>query len=195
MVSRSAEISEPPAAATLSRIREGLVLPVATIVFLVLAGIFLLFVWAGIGKYKIAGESYSPLQLFFLDKDTNTYSLSKLQLLAWTAAAAFGYIYLMTANLLIQWKFALPDLPEGLPLMLGISAGTTVSAIGLNSHVGRKGSGPVSPSAADFITSGGIVAPERLQYLIWTLIGIGGFLSLLLAADHVRQEGVLRRLL
>jgi hypothetical protein len=175
--------STPPAVATLSRIREGAVLPLAVALTALLGAILLYAVWRGIGTYQIAGKPVSPTAMFLLDKDTNTYSLSKFQLLAWTTAAVFGYIYLMTANLLIQWKFALPDLPDGLPLLLGVSAGTTVAAIGLNSHVGGKGSGPVSPSPADFITTGGIVAPERLQFFIWTLIGIGGFLSLLIAAD------------
>jgi hypothetical protein len=155
-------VSQPPSLATLSRIPEGAVLPLAAFSSLLLMAILLWAVWKGLGKYKIAGESYRPSAMFFLDKATNKYSLSKLQLFAWTAAAVFGYIYLMIANLLIQWRFAMSDLPEGLPLVLGISAGTTVTAIGLNDHVGCKGSGPVSPSMADFITSGGIVAPERL---------------------------------
>ena len=176
-------VSQPPSPATLSRIKAGAVLPAAVILFALVSAALLYLVWKGMGRYKIGGEFYSPFKMFFLDKDTNTYSLSKLQLLAWTAAAAFGYIYLMTANLMIQWRFALPDLPDGLPLMLGISGGTTITAIGLNSHVGGKGSGPVSPTPADFIMTGGIVAAERLQYFIWTIIGIGGFLSLLLSAD------------
>jgi hypothetical protein len=167
----------------LSRIPRNQALPLAIFGALALTGMLIAIVWSGLGRYTIGQERYSPFAVFFLDKATNTYSLSKLQLFAWTAAAVFGYIYLMIANLLIQWKFAMPDLPEGLPLLMGISAGTTVTAIGITNQFGGKGSGPVHPSAADFITSGGLIAPERFQFFIWTVVGIAGFLSLLLLAD------------
>jgi hypothetical protein len=167
----------------LSRIPRNQALPLAIVGALALTGMLIALVWSGLGRYRIGQERYSPFAVFFLDKATNTYSLSKLQLFAWTAAAVFGYIYLMIANLLIQWKFAMPDLPDGLPLLLGISAGTTVTAIGITNQFGGKGSGPVHPSAADFITSGGLIAPERFQFFIWTVVGIAGFLSLLLLAD------------
>jgi hypothetical protein len=167
----------------LSRIGKDTALPIALAGALALTGILIAIVWRGLGRYKIEEERYSPFAVFFLDKSTNTYSLSKFQLFAWTAAAVFGYIYLMIANLLIQWKFALPDLPDGLPLLMGISTGTAVTALGITNQFGGKGSGPIHPSAADFITSGGLVAPERFQFFVWTIVGIMGFLSLLLLAD------------
>jgi len=66
---------------------------------------------------------------------------------------------------------------------MGISAGTTVTAIGITNQFGGKGSGPTKPSMADFITTGGLIAPDRFQFFIWTIVGIIGFIALLIFAD------------
>jgi hypothetical protein len=84
---------------------------------------------------------------------------------------------------LIQWTFQFPDIPSGWPTLLGVSAGTTVAAVGITSTRGAKGAGPVSPSFADFITSGGMVMSTRFQFFVWTLVGGVGFLFLILRSD------------
>jgi hypothetical protein len=155
----------------------------AIVVSLVFAAIVLRMVWKGIGIYRIAGENYTPLQSFFLDKETNSYSLSKFQLLAWTTVAVFGYIYLLFCQSLIQWNFTFPNIPSGWPTLLGVSAATTVTAVGITSSHGSKGAGQVSPSLADFITSGGMVMSSRFQFFVWTLVGCAGFLFLTLKND------------
>jgi len=166
-----------------SSISENGLRALATLASLVIALLVLLLVWRGIGIYKIAGESYTPLSSFFLDKETNSYSLSKFQLVAWTAVAVFGYIYLLCCQTLIQWNFSFPNIPSGWPTLLGISAGTTVAAVGITSTRGSKGAGPVSPSIADFISSGGLVLSDRFQFFVWTLVGCVGFLFLVLRND------------
>jgi hypothetical protein len=140
-------------------------------------------VWKGVGQYKIGGETYGPLASFFLDKETNSFSLSKFQLLAWTAVAVFGYLYLFLCRMLIQWDFSFPPIPDGLPMLLGVSAGTTVTAAGITVTRGSKGAGPVQPSFADFVSSGGLVLSDRFQFFVWTLVGCLGFLGLVLKSD------------
>jgi hypothetical protein len=135
------------------------------------------------GLYTISGKTYGPLAAFLLDKETNSFSLSKFQLLAWTCVAVFGYVYLFLSRMLIQWDFSFPPIPDGLPTLLGISAGTTVAASGITITRGPKGAGPVQPSMADFVSSGGLLAADRFQFFVWTLIGCAGFLGLLLRTD------------
>ena len=168
---------------TFSYIGERNLRGLAILASLAIAAIILLMVWKGIGLYKIAGESYTPLSSFFLDKETNSYSLSKFQLVAWTSVAVFGYIYLLFCQSLIQWSFKFPDIPSGWPTLLGVSAATTVTAVGITNTRGSKGSGPVQPSLADFITSGGMVLGSRFQFFVWTLVGCAGFLFLTLKND------------
>jgi hypothetical protein len=152
-------------------------------IFLVIFGIVLALVWNGVKGNRVAGESTGVVGAFFLDRQSNSYSLSKFQVLAWTSVAVFGYVYLFLCRVFIQWKFGLPPIPDGLPSLLGVSAGTTVAAAAITANRGSKGSGPLHPSWADFISTGGLVVGERFQFFVWTIIGCGGFLAAVLASD------------
>jgi hypothetical protein len=134
-------------------------------------------------QYKVSGRSYLTMAFFFIDPKTNTYSLSHLQLILWSAAAVVAYVYLATSRALVQWDWQLCEIPENLPMLLGISAGTTVLSIGATGFRGSKGAGSLHPEWADFISSGGVFAPERLQFFLWTVIGVFSFISATLAQD------------
>lgn len=166
-----------------SRIRPETLRWAAIGLFCLIAGIVFLLVHRGIEKSRVAGESTGVLAAFFLDRQTNSFSLSKFQVIAWTTVAVFGYVYLFLCRTCIQWTFSFPPIPANLPTLLGLSAGTTVAAMGITTTHGSKGSGPIHPSMADFVSTGGLVAGERFQYFIWTIIGCFGFLGLILAAD------------
>ncbi len=155
----------------------------AVAVFFVLAALVFLLVLRGVKESKLAGEKTGPLAAFFLDRQSNSFSLSKFQLLAWTSVAVFGYVYLFFCRMFIQWTFSFPSIPDNLPTLLGVSAGTTVAAVGITVNRGSKGSGPLHPSMADFISTGGVVAGERFQFFIWTLVGCLGFLGIILSSD------------
>lgn len=169
-----------PVTATMSRISSTAALLLTLLVFFVLAWIIVRLVSQGVKDYRIGAKSYGPFYGFFLDKETNSFSLSKFQLLAWTAVSTFGYIYLFVCRMMVQWDFSFPPIPDNLPQLLAISAGTTVAATGITSTVGTKGAGDVSPSFSDFISTGGLVVGERFQFFVWTLVGCLGFLSLLM---------------
>jgi hypothetical protein len=142
-----------------------------------------LLVRRGVGLYRIGREHYGVFSIFIIDKDTHSYSLSKLQLLLWTCASVFTYIYFYLCRILIQWSSEFPDVPPGMATLLGLSAGTTVVAAGLTAARGPKGAGPLSPTPADFISSGGVVTAERFQFFVWTIVGVLSFIGLVLNSD------------
>jgi len=149
-----------------------------------LALLILLLLWTG-GKTTRTGSgrlSYL-LSAFFIDEETQTYSLSKCQFYAWTVAALLGYIFFAVAKSVVQGSAVFPDIPGGLPAILLFSAGTSVVATGITNTKGSKGSGQVHPTLADFITTGGVVAPERLQFVVWTVAGIFTFLTIVFKSD------------
>lgn len=150
-----------------------------------LTGVVYLFARETAKRFKAAGHGYGTLAFLFVEPKSNTFSLSRLQLLLWTAGTVVGYTYLAASQFLVQWTWVLPDVPEGLPALLGISAGTTAVAVGAEAQA-SKGAGPVHPGLGDFITSGGVFAPERLQFFLWTVLGVGGFVSATLAQDPAR---------
>ncbi len=170
-------------ALVLSRMSETGVLFTSVALFLVLALIIYQLVARGMRDVVIDGSRYSPFWSFFIDKETNSYSLSKFQLLAFSCVFVFGYLYVFLCSWLVQWHFVLPDVPTNFSAILAMSAGTTVAAAGATSARGSKGAGRLRPSAADFITTGGQVVPERFQFFVWTLVACFGFLALLVSQD------------
>jgi hypothetical protein len=122
-------------------------------------------------------------ETIFVDFDSNTYSLSRLQLVIWTFVALFGWVYLSVARSLIQGMVTFSDIPSGLPGVLAVSVGTSVAVGGISAVKGGKSSGPFSPAFSDFYSVGGIVAPERAQFLLWTIVGAAGFVVYTLALD------------
>lgn len=161
----------------------------SVILFGILAYIVYRLVARGMRPYTIDGQHYSPFYSFFLDKQTETYSLSKFQLLLFSATFIFGYLYVFLCGWLVQWHFVLPDVPAAFSGILGMSAGTTVGAAAVTSTRGSKGAGGIRPSAADFITTGGQVVPERFQYFVWTLVACFGFVALMLSQDPATIVG------
>lgn len=168
---------------TFSRVSEFAALATAIASFAVITAIVIWLLWKGVGTHTIGTRRYSPWTSFFLDKETNTYSLSKFQLLLWTAVFVFSYVYLFLCRVLIQWKFGLPPVPENLPGMLAISAGASVVSVGVTETRGSKGSGAVYPSAADFVSTGGLVVGERFQFFVWTVVGAAQFVTMILMTD------------
>ena len=168
---------------TLSRVNHRIIVWLTFGVFaLLMYGVYRLVV-SGMQPYVIAGQKYSAFAAFVIEKETNSYSLSKFQLLAFSLVLFFAYIYVFLCRLLVQWQFAFPDIPDNYPAMLAISAGTTAAALGLGSARGTKGAGPALPSAADFISNGGMVVADRFQFFVWTLIACLGFIALILMQD------------
>lgn len=159
---------------------------VATVMlFLFVAGI----VRSGLKGNRAGNRSLNLIQSFILDPETNSYSLSKFQLLVFSATFIFGYLYVLLARWLVQWQLGLPDVPSQLSGLLGISAATTVASTGLTAMNGSKGAGLQHPTGADLITSGGVVIAERFQFFVWTIIACCGFAALLVSQDAATLNG------
>lgn len=144
---------------------------------------------AGMKDRLIHGQRFTPWYAFFIDSQSNTYSLSKFQLFAFSFTFIFGYLYVTLCRLLVQWQFVMPDVPTNLAAILGISGGATLAASGATQTRGSKGGGGMYPSFSDFVTAGGQVVPERFQYFVWTIVACSGFISLLIARDPATVDG------
>jgi len=133
--------------------------------------------------YEVAGKKFGKIEALFIEKETDSYSISRFQFYLWSAAAIFGYIVLTVARTLIQGSFEFADIPQGLPGIIFISAATAATAQGITSSKGAKGAGPIYPSLSDFVTTGGEVVPERFQFFVWTILGVVVFLFLVVFQD------------
>jgi hypothetical protein len=142
------------------------------------------------GAHIVKNRSYR-LKAMFLDKQTNTYSLSILQFHLWTAATLFGYSYFALSKLFVQRGDIIADVPDGVPGLvgIGIGAGTAVTAQLIQS-VNPKGAGEEAPSPSDLVSSGGAIAPDRVQMLVWTFIAVGMFLAAVFSQDPAKISGL-----
>ncbi len=102
-----------------------------------------------------------------------------------TLGALVGYSYhnLAFSRSLVQGHLEFADMPANLPIIFAGSAVTWVAATGLTAAKGSKGAGEVEPSWSDLLTVGGVVAPERVQFLVWTLLGVVIFMYLAFLSD------------
>lgn len=167
---------------TLSRVASIFPRVVSIVVVLALFLIVLLLLgWKS--RNVIAGRKYSILKALFLDRETDTYSLSRFQFFIWTAAAILAYLYLLLSRSLVQGKLEFVDVPLGIPGIVFVSAGTTVVAQAITSSKGPKGAGEIHPSFADLVSTGGVIVPERFQFFVWTIIGVAVFIFLVFLND------------
>jgi hypothetical protein len=127
---------------------------------------------------------------FFIDQTTNTLSLSTCQLTLWLVTSFFSYIYLFASKVIYQGQSTFTELPDGLLAIVGVSLGTSVAANGIVNTIGSKGAGDPKPSIKDLITSGGIVAPERLQFALWTSFSIVFYVFFVLRQNPISISGL-----
>ncbi|WP_437829948.1 hypothetical protein [Sorangium sp. So ce1153] len=156
----------------------------AAALFVLVCVVLIAMAVAAAGKVTLpSGDTLGSWGTLFLDKETQSYSVGKLQLYLWWFAAIFGYVYLTAARSLVQGNLDLAPIPDRLPGIVMISSATSVLAIGITNVRGPKGAGDIKPSLSDFITVGGLVAAERVQFLVWTLVGVTSFLLLVVLRD------------
>ena len=169
-----------PISVTFAQVSQPGVVLAAAAVFFIVAYILYRLVTKGIKGDIINGVQLTPWSSLFLDPQTNSYSLSKFQVMAWTTVTVYSYVYIFLCRTLIQGNFNFPDVPQNLPQLFFVSAGTTVAAAAITATVGSKGAGPIQPSASDFISTGGLVAGDRFQFFTWTIVGCIGYVYLVI---------------
>jgi hypothetical protein len=158
-------------------------------IFAIIIAILVFLAWRGSGK-KIAGQNHSLLSAFLLDPDTNTYSLSKLQIYVWLSVFGFSWLYVLLVRVLVRSEMGLPNVPQNVAGMTFISVGTTVLATGVASLKGPKGAGDVQPGLYDLISSGGMVIAERCQFLLWTILGAVAILFIMFETDKMTLQQI-----
>lgn len=138
-----------------------------------------------VGRDVFAASTGSSVRKRFLgwlllDAQTNTFSLAKLQFLSWMITVGYCYLFLQLALVYVQGQTAIAALPDGFGWLFGITGGTSLASIFLTQAHGPKGAGSAEPALSDLVSSGGVLAPDRAQLLLWTLIGCGVFLMAVL---------------
>ncbi len=133
-----------------------------------------------LGAERSGGQKrVSILRLFLVDPRNETVSLSRLQFLFWTFILAFSYCFLFVARVVAENVWAYPSL-DGFATTFFISLGTLLGSEATTQVKGPSGAGSVVPRVSDLFMHGGVVAPERVQQILWTLVTAVMFLLIVI---------------
>lgn len=122
----------------------------------------------------------SALQLLLVEPENQTYSLSRAQFIVWVSAIAWAYSFVFVAQGIVSAQWSFPSL-QGFGITFLISLGTLVGAQATSNAKGSKGAGQLLPSISDLFVHGGVIALERVQQVLWTVIAVSMFLWIVVA--------------
>jgi hypothetical protein len=111
------------------------------------------------------------LDSLLIDKDTNTYSLSKFQAIVWTVILLGSYFYIAISNGLLLGNGTIPDFNPSLIGLLSISYGGMIGATGLGSKKPKNEVVRNPPHLSNLFSSGGSIDIPRLQLFGFTIVG------------------------
>ena len=124
-----------------------------------------------------ARPRYTFLKMLLLEPENQTYSLSRAQFLSWLIVIAWAYTFLYYVHGFIETNWSFPNFGNAIYAFL-ISLGTLVAAQATSLGMGVKGAGEEQPSIADLVVHGGVLALDRVQQVVWTLIALGMFIRI-----------------
>ncbi len=154
-------------------VREDAKTKIAVISFTAIAIIMIMIVFI---LKKIHGENHSVCELckmLLSDKNTNTYSLSKLQALSWTIVVVWSYVFLALGKGVLTGEAAIPDFNASLLGLLGISYGGLITAKGLGNTHPKNDLAANEQRLSDFFSENNEISLTRLQLFVFTFVGIG----------------------
>ena len=132
-------------------------------------------------------QRYWFLKMLLLEPENQTYSLSRAQFLGWLIVIAWCYLFLYYAHGFVEENWGFPNLGNSIYAFL-ISLGTLIAAQATNRGMGVKGAGEEHPSPADLVVHGGVIALDRVQQIIWTLIALGMFVRITVSTFATATE-------
>lgn len=139
---------------------------ILAVAFLVLALAALRLSWA-------RRDSLRPIvRTLFIDSDTGTYSLSKVQAFAWTVVIIGSYFYFAIGRGILVGRAEMPDVNAGLIGLLSISYGGLLMSRGISRRKPKNDFAPTPPRWTNLITEGNSVSITRLQLIGFTIAGI-----------------------
>jgi hypothetical protein len=119
--------------------------------------------------YRTWPKAQSWVSAALIESKNNTYSLGRAQFIWWLTIITWAYLFLFLGRGWIEGVWNLPPL-SGFAYTFLISLGTLVAGEVASAVRGVKGAGVISPSPSDLIMHGGVLALERVQQVMWTVV-------------------------
>jgi hypothetical protein len=129
-------------------------------------------------------EALHPIvRTLFIEKNTETYSLSKVQAFAWTVVLIGSYVYYAVGRGILVGRAEIPDLNEGLLSLLAISYTGLIASRGISKKKPKNEFAPTPPRWTNLITEGNSISITRLQLIGFTIAGIAVYIFYMSGSD------------
>jgi hypothetical protein len=99
----------------------------------------------------------------------------------------WSYLFLYIAHGFVERNWSFPNLGNSVYAFV-ISLGTLLASQATNRTMGVKGAGELHPSLSDLVVHGGVLALDRVQQIVWTLVAAGMFLKVVISTYATATE-------
>lgn len=139
-------------------------------------------------RSRLQGEvRYNFVKMLLLEPENQTYSLSRAQFSTWLLVIIWSYLFLYIAHGFVERNWSFPNLGNSVYAFV-ISLGTLLASQATNRTMGVKGAGELHPSLSDLVVHGGVLALDRVQQIVWTLIAAGMFIKVVVSTYATATE-------
>jgi hypothetical protein len=135
-----------------------------------------------LGFIPLLTKKWNFIPYMLIDKQTNTYSLSRFQAFLWTVTLFGSYLYVAICYGILKDN-EIPDFNVTLLGLMGISYGSLISSTHLARSNPKNELKERNPRFADLITSNGSIDITRFQMFGFTILTIGLYIFNLYNAD------------
>lgn len=107
-----------------------------------------------------------------LDKNTNTYSLSRFQAFTWTVVLTGSYFYIAIAFGILLQNGKIPEFNPSLVGLMSISYTGFIASHFLNKKNPKNAISDTPPALSDLFMENGVIDITRLQLLLFTVVAV-----------------------
>ncbi len=135
-------------------------------------GLALFVTFFGLGFISLLIGKWNFIPYVLLDKNTNTYSLSRFQAFTWTVVLTGSYFYIAIAFGILLQNGKIPDFNPSLVGLMSISYTGFIASHFLNKKNPKNAISDNPPALSDLFMENGVIDITRLQLLLFTVVAV-----------------------
>lgn len=126
----------------------------------------------GLGLISLMVGRLNFIPYVLLDKNTNTYSLSRFQAFTWTVVLTGSYFYIAIAFGILLQNGKIPEFNPSLVGLMSISYAGFIASHYLNKKNPKNAISDIPPALSDLFMENGVIDITRLQLLLFTVVAV-----------------------
>ena len=132
----------------------------------------ILVTFVGLAFISLLIGKWNFVPYVLLDKNTNTYSLSRFQAFTWTVVLTGSYFYIAIAFGILLQNGKIPEFNPSLVGLMSISYTGFIASHFLNKKNPKNAISDTPPALSDLFMENGVIDITRLQLLLFTVVAV-----------------------